>query len=64
MKKTKNTCLDENISIIILIIILLGLVLLAGTMNEKIVEGNDETRGIESVKLNTNLVMNPKKVNN
>ena len=39
MKKTKNTCLDENISIIILIIILLGLVLLAGTMNEKIVEG-------------------------
>ena len=64
MKKTKNTCLDENISIIILIIILLGLVLLAGTMNEKIVEGNDETRGIESVKFNTNLVMNPKKVNN
>ena len=41
MKKTKNTCLDENISIIILIIILLGLVLLAGTMNEKIVEGNN-----------------------
>ena len=44
MKKTKNTCLDENISIIILIIILLGLVLLAGTMNEKIVEGNNNRR--------------------
>ena len=41
MKKTKNTCLDENISIIILRIILLRLVLLAGTMNEKIVEGNN-----------------------
>ncbi len=44
MKKTKNTCLDENISIIILIIILLGLVLLAGTMNEKIVEGIQGTK--------------------
>ena len=53
MKKTKNTCLDENISIIILIIILLGLVLLAGTMNEKIVEGNndDERRGMGGANL-------------
>tara|TARA_B100000424_G_C22685578_1_gene375160 strand:+ start:457 stop:639 length:183 start_codon:yes stop_codon:yes gene_type:complete len=51
MKKTKNTCLDENISIIILIIILLGLVLLAGTMNEKIVEG------IPGTKYNLKLVL-------
>ena len=51
MKKTKNTCLDENISIIILIIILLGLVLLAGTMNEKIVEG------IQGTKYNFKLVL-------
>ena len=51
MKKTKNTCLDENISIIILIIILLGLVLLAGTMNEKIVEG------IQGTKYNLKLVL-------